>query len=87
MLKGKTKTGFEYEIADERINNYELLEIFGEIDADSTLMPKAVNLLLGKEQAQALKNHVRDANGLVPADKMGDELKDILESQDPAKKS
>jgi hypothetical protein len=87
MLKGKTSTGFEYEISDGRMNNYELLEVFGLMENDATLMPKAVTMLLGKDQAEQLKNHVRDEDGLVPADKMGDELKDIFAGQNQVKKS
>lgn len=87
MLKGKTKSGFTYQISEERLNNYELLELFGDMEEDTTKLPQVIRLLLGKELATKLKDHVRDADGLVPADKMGEEIQEILDSQNQVKKS
>lgn len=87
MLKGKTKSGFTYQISEERLNNYELLELFGEMEDDATKLPQVIRLLLGKDLAAKLKDHVRDADGLVPADKMGEEIQEILDSQNQVKKS
>ncbi|WP_338214763.1 hypothetical protein [Lacticaseibacillus salsurivasis] len=87
MLKGKTSTGFAFEISDERQNNYELLEAFGKLEENPALLPRTVEMLLGAKQASGLKDHVRAKSGIVPADKMMDELKEILESQNQLKKS
>lgn len=87
MLKGKTSTGFAFEISDERQNNYELLEAFGKLDENPALLPRTVEMLLGEKQASSLKDHVRSKSGIVPADKMMNELKEILESQNKLKKS
>lgn len=65
MLKGKTKSGFKYEISDENVNNYELFEVMSEIDENPLLLPKLLKLLLGEEQKQALIEHLRDDNGKV----------------------
>lgn len=87
MIKGTTKTGFDYEVSDERANNYELLELFDELEDNPAIMPRVVKLLLGNDQASKLKDHVRNEEGLVPAEQMGEEIKDILEGQDDVKKS
>lgn len=87
MLKGTTSTGFAFEISDERQNNYELLEAFGKLDENPALLPRTVEMLLGAKQASSLKDHVRAESGIVPADKMMNELKEILESQNQLKKS
>lgn len=87
MLKGTTSTGFAFEISDERQNNYELLEAFGKLDENPALLPRTVEMLLGAKQASSLKDHVRAKSGIVPADKMMNELKEILESQNQLKKS
>lgn len=87
MLKGKTKSGFSYQISDERLNNYELLEMIGDIEDNPILVGKVVKLMLGPELAKALKEHVRNADGIVPADKMMSELNDITSSQAKLKKS
>ena len=80
MLKGKTKTGFEFEISDEALNNYELIETLAEVDANPLLIPKLLNQLLGKEQQQKLKDHVRDKKGFVSVQAMSNEILDIFQS-------
>ncbi|MBS4750968.1 hypothetical protein KG091_07740 [Carnobacteriaceae bacterium zg-ZUI78] len=80
MIKGTTQTGFSYEIDDKRLANYELLEYLSELDTNPLLLPKIVKILLG-DQAIALKNHVRDENGLVDMNKMSNEISDIFENQ------
>ena len=80
MLKGTTPTGFDFAIEDANLNNYELVELIGELDENPLVIPRVVNLLLGKEQAKALKDHVR-VDGKVPTDKMTAELENIFTSK------
>ena len=86
-IKGKTDTGFEYEIAEENLDNYELLEILGEMEENPLVISKVINLLLGKEQKEKLKEHVRTESGIVSSGKMGEEIKAIFESVNKAKNS
>ncbi|MGX6962426.1 hypothetical protein [Vagococcus xieshaowenii] len=81
MAKKLTSSGFAYVLEKERLDNYELLEAISEIEEDPTVVPKVIKLLLGKEQAQVLKDHVRDEKGFVPAEKMMAELQEIFETQ------
>lgn len=87
MIKGKTKSGFDYSIPEENLNNYELLEVLVEVEENPLLIAKTVNLLLGKEQANRLKEHLRTKNGIVPTDKMSNEIMEIFESQKETKNS
>lgn len=87
MIKGKTKSGFEYEILEENLNNYELVEVLGELEENPLLIARVVNLLLGKEQADRLKNHLRTENGTVPTDNMSEEIMEIFNSQNETKNS
>lgn len=87
MIKGKTSSGFDYEIPKENLNNYELVEVLGEMEENPLLISKTVNLLLGKEQAGSLKDHLRTENGTVPTDKMSEEIMEIFESQKDTKNS
>ena len=82
MLKGKTKSGFEYEIADERLNNYELLESMAEVDSNPLTLPTVINLLLGKENAMALKNHVKGDGEFISTEKLSQELQEIFNSKE-----
>lgn len=78
MIKGKTKTGFEFEIKKESLNNYELLENIAELEENPLFITSIVKQLLGKEQAQSLKEHVRNDEGIVEIDKMTEEVTEIL---------
>lgn len=87
MIKGKTSSGFEYEISKARLENYELIESLSEVDENPLLLPKTVNLLLGKEQAGKLKDHLRDDEGLVSTEKLTEEIMDIFKSKSETKNS
>lgn len=83
-IKGVTSSGFSFEITEDRLANYELVEVIAEVDTNPLILPKVVNLILGN-QAESLKNHVRTEDGIVPLDKMGDEIREIFESQKQVK--
>ena len=85
-LVGVTKSGFEYSIPKKNLNNYELVEVLGEVDTNPLLLPKVLKLLLGKEQVEKLKNHLRDADGIIDTKKMTAELEDIFKAQQKLKK-
>ena len=77
-MEGITGTGFIFEIEKERLENYELLEYMAEVDDNPLLLPKVIKLLLGENQASALKNHIRDEKGMVSAERISEELDDIF---------
>ena len=85
-LVGVTKSGFEYSIPKKNLNNYELVEVLGEVDTNPLFLPKVLKLLLGKEQVEKLKNHLRDADGIIDTEKMVAELEDIFKAQQKLKK-
>lgn len=87
MIEGKTKTGFEYKIPKENFDNYELVEQLADAEENGLLFPKAVRTLLGKDLAEELKNHVRTKAGIVPADKMTNEIMEIFKSKNETKNS
>lgn len=79
MIQGKTNSGFKFEIDKNQLKNYEFVELVAEVDENELLMPKLLKLLLGN-QVEALKDHIRDENGIVPIEKMVEEIKDIFEN-------
>lgn len=80
-LTGRTKSGFYYSISKKNLNNYELVETLGNLEDNPLNFPKVLKLLLGKEQTEKLKNHLRDEDGIVDSDKMALEIKDIFQAQ------
>jgi hypothetical protein len=85
MLKGKTKTGFQYEFDEKILKNYELVELLAEVDDDPLVLPKIFKMLLGN-RVEELKDHVRDSDGVVDIEKMLIEFQDIFSTQAELKK-
>lgn len=85
-LTGITKSGFTYSISEKNLNNYELVEVLGEMESNPLLLPKVLRLLLGNDQTEKLKNHLRDDDGVISTEKITNELQDIFQAQARLKK-
>lgn len=80
MIKGKTESGFEFEVEEEVTDDYEFLELLCKVDnGEVNLIPKVADELLGIEQKKALMEHLRE-NGRVSAKKMGEAIGEIMTS-------
>lgn len=87
-MRGKTTSGFEYELDEAALDDYELLEDLCELDeGDISKTISVLNRLLGKEQKDRLKEHLRSKNGRVPASKMMNEMGEIFNSVKEGKNS
>lgn len=81
IIKGKTKSGFEFEFDEAVLNDMELLDALAEVvDENPLAASKVIVKILGKEQKKKLYNFLRDDNGRVPTDKVGEAFADILDS-------
>lgn len=86
MFTGKTSTGFEFKLEDEALDDYELLETLQEIDeGDFLKTTKMVTMLLGPDQRDSLKDHIRGKNGRVSVEKMMSEVMEIFEAKSKSK--
>lgn len=85
MIKGKTKSGFEYQISEKRLENYELIEVLGKVDANPLLLPDVVKLVFDEEQASRLKEHLRDEDGLVSTEKITNEIMEVFQNHKETK--
>lgn len=87
-MRGKTTSGFEYELDEAALDDYELLEDLCELDeGDISKTISVLNRLLGKEQKDRLKEYLRSKNGRVPASKMMNEMGEIFNSVKEGKNS
>ena len=86
MLKGKTSSGFQFQIAEGALDNYELVEALADIETDPLSVTKVVTLLLGKEQKEKLKDHVRNDEGVVTTTALMKEIEEIFKTQNQVKK-
>ena len=65
MLKGKTESGFEFEIDENIADDMELIEDIAKADKDVSVFPGVLTKILGEEQKSALYDHLRNENGRV----------------------
>lgn len=88
MIKGTTKSGFEFEIQEEVFDDYELLETLVEAgNGDNMAVFHAIDMILDGAQKNRLKEHVRNEKGRVPASAMVKGLMDIMEASNAGKNS
>lgn len=88
MIKGTTKSGFQFEIQEEIFDDYELLETLVDADnGDNMAIFQAIDMILDGTQKDQLKKHVRNEKGRVPASAMVKELIDIMEASNAGKNS
>lgn len=82
MIEGRTESGFEYQIADNAMDNMELLDAIAEIDSEDNplAISKVINLLIGKEEKKKLYNHCRAEDGRVPIEALVNEVTQIFQS-------
>lgn len=78
MIKGKTKSGFSFEIDEAIADDMEFLEDLAEAQDDVTRFPKVMEALLGKEQKKALYDHIRGDGKRVSIEKTIEEFTDIM---------
>lgn len=79
LVKGKTKSGFEFEVDSGHLANWELLEMIAELQNGNGLLAFTVlRTILGDDQKKRLYDHCRDDKGMVPVDAMNAEISDIF---------
>ncbi len=83
MIGIKLNDGFEIQVDEETLDDYELLEDLARIDGAEENVPmdaiiSATTRLIGEEQYKALKEHLRSESGRVPASKMLEAIQQVL---------
>ena len=78
MIKGTLSSGFQYEIAEETLDNMELLDAIVDADDNTLGITKVVRLLLGDEQRRKLYDHLRTEKGNVPVAAVSDAVAEIF---------
>jgi len=84
-MKGKTASGFSFDINDSVTDDYELLEDLA--SEDNARLPKILVKILGKDQELALREHVRNEAGIVTVTAMTNAMQEIFAAIDASKNS
>lgn len=78
MIKGKTESGFEFELDEEVVTDMEFIELAAEAAEDGSKYPAMIIKALGKDQKKRLYDHVRNERGHVPFDAVDKEFNEIF---------
>ena len=78
MIKGKTSTGFEYEIKKSKLDNMELIDALVEVESNPLAISRVAKLLLDDEQRHGLYNHLRTPEGNVPIVAVSEAVAEII---------
>lgn len=86
MVKGVTRSGFAFEVADDLADDMELFEALCDLDGgDERAIVSVCRIILG-DQKKALYDHLRGADGRVPVTKVVEEVADIIAALKDGKK-
>lgn len=79
MVSGKTKTGFEFSVDENAINDMRLVDILADKSVDPAFQVSDVlRYLLPGDQRKKLYEHVQTETGRVPVGAISDEIADIF---------
>ena len=89
MIEGRTRTGFEFSVDEDIIRDMEFVELAAEAQDNGLLLPRLIEMVVGKEQKKAMYDHVRNENGRVLMEKVNAEFEDVIEAikESPATKN
>lgn len=78
MIKGTTESGFDFEVKEELADDFEFLELLGDFSENPLMASKLADKMLGREQKEALKEHLRGDDGRIKTSDMFRELTEII---------
>lgn len=81
IVKGTTKTGFEYEVETDVFNNMRVLDGLRELDklnGNPFIWSNTAITILGREQYNALEAHIESLKGVADLKSFRDEFIDIM---------
>lgn len=79
IIKGKTSSGFEFEINKDKLDDMEFIDLLAELkNGDYLQFSKIADFMLGKEQKAKLYEHIRKINGQARISLFAEEMKEIL---------
>ena len=78
-VTGTTKSGFPYEIEADIFDDWETVDIMRRVHAgENFAVFDLIDRILGPEQKERLKAHLRTESGRVPISAVNDEILEIM---------
>lgn len=79
MRKGKTKSGFEFEIDETTLDDMIFMEQLAASRNDALAFPAVLTMMFGEEQKKRLYEHLKDEHGRVPIAVTDEEISEIMQ--------
>lgn len=87
-MKGKTKSGFEFEMDVRQMDDMRILDMIIEIsNGNILLLSSLATKILGKEQKEKLYRHLEKREGKVSIEKLSNEITEIFNAGNEGKNS
>lgn len=81
MKKGKTESGFKYEIDEKVLDDMELIDAMAASQGeDPTQISTVVVKIFGADQRKKLYDHIRTEDGRVPVTEVANIITEIINS-------
>ena len=77
MITGKTKSGFEFKLEDNVLDDYELIEALGELDENPLKISKVIDLLFGNRK-NVVKEFIKRQKGYVSTKEMSNLITEVF---------
>lgn len=78
MVKGTTKSGFEFETNEKILDDMKFVRILSRIKTQPLYIDELAVRLLGEAKADALYTHLEDEDGIVSPEAFSNELMEII---------
>lgn len=79
MIKGKTTSGFEFEVDERMLKDMRFVRVFRAWQKNNFAEADVLDYILGEAGARKLEDHLADKDGFVDCDKVAGEIGEILE--------
>ena len=86
MLKGVTKSGFRFSINENVMNDWEMMEKLAEMEDNPLASVAVIKKMLGKNQYEALKSHLKKKNGRITTEAMMECFTNFMNAKPETKK-
>ena len=78
-MKGKTQSGFNYDVNEKRLEDIRFFELLNDVDENPLKLPKLVEFVLGAEQKESLYEFLTK-NDIVSVVDVNNAMVDIFNS-------
>lgn len=89
MLKGTTKSGFEYEVDKDAFDDMELIDALADVNSGRNILQlsTALQKIFDPDQLKRLYAHVKNDKGRVPTEPVMDIITEIISADADEKNS